>query len=60
MDAATAMEGELDDEKVFELIRGEWVETKDEEETQKAKVECIATFLCKPDFSLCIIVRRKR
>lgn len=32
MDAATSMEGELDDEKVFELIRGEWVEAKEDEE----------------------------
>lgn len=30
-----AKEGELDDEKVFELIRGEWVEAKDEEEDGK-------------------------
>lgn len=29
-------EGELDDEKVFELIRGEWVETKDDEDRTKA------------------------
>ena len=27
-----AQEGELDDEKVFELIRGEWVEAKEDEE----------------------------
>lgn len=27
-----AKEGELDDEKVFELIRGEWVEAKEDEE----------------------------
>lgn len=32
VDAATSMEGELDDEKVFELIRGEWVEAKEDEE----------------------------
>lgn len=32
VDAATSMEGDLDDEKVFELIRGEWVEAKEDEE----------------------------
>eukprot|EP00434_Breviolum_minutum_P029835 symbB.v1.2.026378.t1/scaffold2630.1/size74437/4 len=34
VDAATSMEGELDDEKVFELIRGEWVEAKEDEEEE--------------------------
>lgn len=32
VDAALALEGELDDEKVFELIAGEWVEAKEAEE----------------------------
>lgn len=35
VDAATSMEGELDDEKVFELIRGEWVEAKEDEEEEE-------------------------
>ena len=34
VDAALALEGELDDEKVFELIAGEWVEAKEPEEEQ--------------------------
>ena len=34
----SSKEGELDDEKVFELIRGEWVEAKEDEEERLSRV----------------------
>ena len=34
----SSKEGELDDEKVFELIRGEWVEAKEDEEDCLSRV----------------------
>ncbi|CAK9008389.1 unnamed protein product [Durusdinium trenchii] len=35
VDAAQNLEGELDDEKVFELIAGEWVEAKEDDEEEE-------------------------